>query len=148
MHCKHCGSKIDDDSKFCQSCGGNVGQMGQPLSTQQPINLNTGADTKEIEQINIHKKKFRSQDKGLLIAFILMVGVRLFWIAWDNIIKGKSYSEIEPLVKYFLNPSYIVFWSAPICLALFSRRKEQRIILFIISVIIIGWTIYITYFKS
>ena len=24
MHCKHCGKVIDDDSKYCSYCGGNV----------------------------------------------------------------------------------------------------------------------------
>lgn len=37
MHCKHCGSKIDNDSKFCQSCGGRVEPIEQPMSTEQPV---------------------------------------------------------------------------------------------------------------
>jgi uncharacterized RDD family membrane protein YckC len=43
MHCKHCGSKIDNDSKFCQSCGGKVEPIGHPMSSiDQPVTDNSG----------------------------------------------------------------------------------------------------------
>jgi uncharacterized RDD family membrane protein YckC len=36
MHCKHCGNKIDEDSRFCSFCGGQVVPIGKTIPTDLP----------------------------------------------------------------------------------------------------------------
>jgi hypothetical protein len=147
MHCKHCGNPIENDSKFCSFCGGKIEQIGQSipihhLPTNKPIIKPT------IETVNYKTQNQANSDKGLLVAFAVMVGLRLFYIISDFINKDKAYADLEAYINFVIKPSYIVFWSVPLILALFSKRKVQRITLLIISLTIIGWTIYENFIKS
>lgn len=147
MHCKHCGNQIENDSKFCSFCGGKI----EPISQSIPIQQYTSNEPSNIpvtESPHINTQNLANSDKGLLVAFAVMVGLRLFWFVSDLINKDKSYSDLETYINYVIKPSYIVFWSVPLILALFSKRKEQRIILLVISLAIIGWTIYENFIKS
>lgn len=147
MHCKHCGNQIENDSKFCSFCGGKIDPIGQTIPTQQPINTEPIIHpVTETSEYNLQNQV--NNDKGLLIAFAVMVGARLFWFISDLVNKEKSYSDLETFNDFVIKPSYIVFWSVPLILALFSKRKEQRIILLIISLMILGWTIYENFIKS
>lgn len=147
MHCKHCGNQIENDSKFCSFCGGKIEPIGQSIPIQQPISNEPFNNPVTERPHNISQKNANS-DKGLLVAFAVMVGLRLFWFVSDLINKDKSYSDLETYINFVIKPSYIVFWSVPLILALFSKKKEQRIILLVISLVIIGWTIYENFIKS
>lgn len=146
MHCKHCGNQIENDSKFCSYCGGKIDPIGQSISTQQPI-ITESFIKPVIETSKDNIQYQTNSDKGLLIAFAILVGLRLFWFTYDLINKGKSFSDLETYRNYLIKPSYIVFWSVPLILALFIKRKEKRIVFLIISLVIIGWTIYENFIK-
>lgn len=141
MHCKHCGNQIENDSKFCTFCGGKIEPIGQSIPAQQPTS-NKPFNNPVTETPHINTQNLVNSDKGLLVAFTVMVGIRLFWEVYKLISKGKYYSDLEYYIYYAIRASYIVFWSVPLILALFSKRKEQRIILLVISLAVLGWTIY------
>jgi hypothetical protein len=145
MHCKHCGNQIENDSKFCSFCGGKIEPIGQSIPLQYPP---TNEPIIKHETVNNNTQNQANSDKGLLVAFVVMVGLKLFWIISDYINKYKSYSDLETYINFVIKPSYIVFWSVPLILALFSKRKEQRIILLIISLAFIGLNIYENFIKS
>ena len=147
MHCKHCGNQIENDSKFCSFCGGKIEPISQSIVTQQPTS-NEAYNNPVNETPHINSQNLANSDKGLLVAFAVMVGLRLFWFISDLINKDKSYLDMETYINFVIKPSYIVFWSVPLILALFSKRKEQRIILLVISLVIIGLTIYENFIKS
>lgn len=147
MHCKHCGNQIENDSKFCSFCGGKIEPIGQSIPIHHPP-TNEPIIAPVPETVNYNTQNQANCDKGLLVAFAVMVGLRLFWFISDLINKDKAYSDLETYINFVIKPSYIVFWSVPLILALFSKRKEQRIILLIISLAIIGWTIYENFIKS
>lgn len=147
MHCKHCGNQIENDSKFCSFCGGKIEPISQSIATQQPTS-NEAYNNPVTETPHINYQNLANSDKGLLVAFVVMVGLRLFWFISDLINKDKSYSDMETYINFVSKPSHIVFWSVPLILALFSKRKEQRIILLVISLVIIGLTIYENFIKS
>jgi len=147
MHCKHCGNQIDNDSKFCSFCGGKVDppKISQPQiiieTPTPPVNLSNPSQS-------VSQSSFTRQDNGLLIAFIIMVGLRLYWIIFDLANKGKDYLEIENTIKYFIKPTYLIFWAIPIVLALYVKRKEQKIIMLILGIVALGWSIYENYIKN
>ncbi|WP_276979158.1 zinc ribbon domain-containing protein [Flavobacterium filum] len=147
MHCKHCGNQIENDSKFCSFCGGKIEPIGQSIPIQQPIS-NEPLNNPVTERPRNNSQNHANSDKGLLVAFAVMVGLRLFWFVSDLLNKDKSYSDLETYINFVIKPTYVVFWSVPLILALFSKRKEQRIILLVISLVIIGWTIYENFIKS
>lgn len=147
MHCKHCGNQIENDSKFCSFCGGKIEPIGQSIPIQQSIS-NQPFNNLVTERPHKITQNNANSDKGLLLAFAVIVGLRLFWFVSDLINKDKSYSDLETYINFVIKPSYIVFWSVPLILALFSKRKEQRIILLVISLVIICWTIYENFIKS
>jgi zinc-ribbon domain len=79
MHCKQCGNPIDSNSKFCSYCGVNV----DPPTLSQPQVVVEALHPKVYSSDpthNIFKSRFSRPDRGLLIAFIMMLGLRLFWI--------------------------------------------------------------------
>ncbi len=146
MHCKHCGNQIDNDSKFCSFCGGKVEPIDQSHPTNQSISREQFIIS-PLSEINNNKQSQTNSDNGLLVAFSVMVGLRFFWIISDFVNKDKSYSDLETYYTFVIKPTYILFWSVPLIIALFSKRKEQRIILLIISLMLIVWTIYEHFIK-
>ena len=94
MHCKHCGNQIENDSKFCSFCGGKINPIDQSISTQQQINTESfNKPVIETSKDNIQNQA--NSDIGLIIAFAVMVGLRLFWYIYDLITNGKSFSDLE-----------------------------------------------------
>ncbi|RZK48811.1 MAG: zinc ribbon domain-containing protein [Pedobacter sp.] len=109
MHCKHCGNQIENDSKFCSFCGGKIEPISQSIPIQPTSNEPSNNPVTETPHINT--QNLANSDKGLLVAFALMVGVRLFWFVSDLINKDKSYSDLETYINYVIKPSYIVFFN-------------------------------------
>ncbi len=136
MHCKHCGNKIDNDSKFCSFCGGKVESIVQTSSSQQNSTNQSDNFGNEIIQNQVNN------EKGLLLAFSVLVGSKLLWMVSDFINKTKTYEEVESYNNFILKPSFIIFWSVPLILAYFIKRNEIKTILLIISLVILGVAIY------
>ena len=145
MHCKHCGNKIENDSKFCSFCGGKVESIVQTSSSQE--NLKNHPYYKSENGNDILQNQVNS-DKGLIVAFSIIVGSKLLWMILDFINKNKTYEEVESYNNFILKPSFLVFWSVPLILAYFSKRNEMRTILLIISLAILGVAIYDNFIYS
>jgi hypothetical protein len=96
MHCKHCGNKIDNDSKFCSFCGGLVNPVEQTTSIKPPYqdsgyshqNISQHAPQKleDIFGTNISKNIF-----GFYLIWLL-INLILLFSNWN----GTSYAN-----KYF-----------------------------------------------
>ncbi|NTW33851.1 MAG: zinc ribbon domain-containing protein [Bacteroidetes bacterium] len=102
MHCKHCGNKIDSDSKFCSFCAGKV----EPIMTYNPqptalLKENTEVLNNETSSLN-KNQRILNQDNGLLIAFLILSGLRLFWYLFNLYSKDKSFEDLLPFINYIL----------------------------------------------
>ena len=144
MHCKHCGTQIENDSKFCSVCGGKTEPIEQRVEMQQPINqiLSTSNITTNFEETK--SEKFTN---AFLIIALINFGFILFW----NIIREISnkgdndiYTKMEIIFKPIdiLNLVSVTF----LCL-LFTKKKEHKTILLIIGILLLGWGIYANYFR-
>jgi hypothetical protein len=131
MHCKHCGNSIDNDSKYCAHCGGQV----EPIS-QIP-------DKKDLTDIDPVQG-----DLGLIIAFCIMVGMRIFWYLIRAIEDNSSAETVDIYRKVFMKPSYVIFWSVPLILAVFMKYKELRRILLVVGSVILAMAVYDHFLKG
>lgn len=122
MHCKHCGSQIHNDSKYCSYCGGQV---------EAPV------DTNLIQS-----------DQGLVIAFCMMVGIRLFWLVYDYFSKDVAYYEKLVSFKFIIKPSYVIFWSIPLVLAVFVGRRSLRPLLMFVGFCMLFLSVYDNFIKG
>lgn len=93
MYCKHCGAQIDDNSKFCSSCGQSLGEITQTAPTnnipnEEDIKIQ---EEKKIEAIKNKKKKTKkivkitsiSLGAALAVVLVLVLAVAPF-IAYCN----------------------------------------------------------------
>ncbi|MCR9098975.1 MAG: zinc ribbon domain-containing protein [bacterium] len=146
MHCKHCGNQIEDDSKFCSFCGGRVEFVRQATSAIHARTHETVSNPASVVPNN--SPTSGNGDAGLLVAFIMMVGIRLFWFISDIFTKEKEYAQIESYYEYVVKPSYILFWATPIVLALYSKRKTQKLTLLVLGLLVLAWSIYENFIKQ
>lgn len=81
MYCKHCGAQIDDNSKFCSSCGQSLGETTQTAPTnnipnEEDIKIQ---EEKKLEAIKNKKKKTKKIVKitsislGAVLAVVLVL---------------------------------------------------------------------------
>lgn len=80
MHCKHCGEKIEKDSKFCSFCGGKITHTEKIIEPEKTEN--------ETSKIIPEDKK-----NGNLNSFLIWVGFNTFALI-------MSYSHIMPFSNY------------------------------------------------
>lgn len=140
MYCKHCGNKLESDSAFCSSCGGKIEQTKE--NGHPPL----GADSNEVNStLNIATTP-TNQDKGILIAFFTMAGMRILWLLSDIVNTEDSFAQ--SYINFVLKPSFTIFWCTPLVLAFISRQKSQRIFLLIIGLILLGYSLFETYFQT
>src|SRR5688572_15127581 len=136
MHCKHCGTRIDDDSIYCSSCGGKVDPVRpeQVKVEERPIASHNSAPMEAPRVSANTKSDFSRQDKGILLAFFTMAGMKILWFLSDVINTEEMFSQLY--INAVLTPSSIVFWSTPVILALISKKREQRLILLIVGLLV------------
>lgn len=80
MHCKHCGEKIEKDSKFCSFCGSKITHTEKIIEPEKTEN--------ETSKIIPEDKK-----NGILNSFLIWVGFNTFALI-------MSYSHIMPFSNY------------------------------------------------
>ena len=103
MYCKHCGNKIDDDSKFCKNCGASLVESNKNSEISRkdtPIHLNVDASiapsTKWFQNIRL-----TGTQKNVLLAYAVWFVVHLILLVsgdgrskfFPHIYKGCDYSE-------------------------------------------------------
>jgi hypothetical protein len=145
MYCKYCGKTIEDNSRFCSFCGGNQHLLRQTFSSENP-------STRELEKSTQNYRKSNTiglnhPDTGIIIAFYLLVGFRLFWFISDLVNKDKTYDELKDYNNFIMKPTFVFFWSIPLIMAIYAKNKDHKLIMLIVSVILIGWTIYLEFIK-
>lgn len=125
MHCKHCGNQIDDDSRYCSHCGGQI---------QAPVETNPAY--------------FSQSDTVLIVAFCMMVGLRLFWLLYEWANRYTSYEDKVLSFKFIVKPSYVVFWSIPLILAVFIRTRSLRTIFLLCGFFVLLLAVYDNFIKA
>lgn len=144
MHCKHCGNQIENDSKFCSFCGGKTEPIEQLVEKQQPL---TQTHSPSGFTTNLEKTKSEKFTNAFLIIALVNFGFHLFW----NIIQevaNRGDDEIFTRLEIILKPISIINLISVILLCiLFTKKKEHKTILLIIGILLLGWGIYINYFR-
>lgn len=147
MFCRHCGNEIENGSRFCSFCGGLIDNDGQIILFHEP-NPNIPTSVGESNKSNsLIRRDLIKNDFGILIAFLLMVGLNLFWTIGDLINKADKTQWIDAFFIYIIKPSYVFFWIILIVMAVSSFGKMQRNILLIIGIGVFGFNLYLIYFK-
>lgn len=133
MHCKHCGNQIENDSKFCSFCGGKV----EPAGIQQTINQQEPKQGSNNFQNEATPSSSSQDDKGYLIGGLVIFGVYLFWVLlWTRLIdNGYAY-------YYFDKVRDLILSGIPILFSIYTRKKEHKVILLIIGLLLVFWSIY------
>lgn len=143
MHCKHCGNKIENDSKFCSFCGGKTEPIEQQVEIQQPEKqiYSTPNFTTTSEKIKI--QKFAN---AFLIIGIIDFTFYFFWEVRYKIVENlvDSFSILDIILKpiWIINTCITIF----LCF-FFAKKKEHKSILLILGVLLLGWSIYVEYFR-
>lgn len=128
MYCGNCGSYITDNSKFCSQCGARTairppGRITEPTysTIDQPLYVQNQAGT--------------SQDKGFLICGIILFAIDIFWAVFPRIV--DNWYEY----RAFTFPLSIIGYGIPIMFAVFTKRTDYKIVLFILGGILLCWSI-------
>jgi hypothetical protein len=141
MHCKHCGNQIENDSNFCSFCGGKTVPIGETFQTQQPLT--------QVQSENIvtqsEKPAYQSSrhDNGYFVAGILFFGLQVFWTLFTKFV-DNWYSDF----KYVVIGVNILFSALPILLSIYTKKKEHKIVLLIMGLLLIGWSIYAYFIQN
>jgi len=80
MHCKHCGGKIEKDSKFCSLCGGKITHTEKIIKTRKTENETSKIIPEDKKNVNLN-------------SFLIWVGFNTFALI-------MSYSHIMPFSDY------------------------------------------------
>lgn len=87
MYCKHCGSQINADSRFCSNCGGEQGTTivyAQPLQNEQSIQYSNYASLEIRNYYSSARSCVTTSIIGLVCLVLYFVGV---FFAIVNIIR-------------------------------------------------------------
>ena len=97
MHCKHCGKKIEDDSKFCSFCGGKT------LSIEENIeNVQEEKKISSLENIlETSKDEIQNDNYKPINLFLIWAGFNAFALI-------TSYSKLAFFNKH--SPETEDFW--------------------------------------
>ena len=144
MYCNYCVKVIEDNSHFCSFCGGKTISQAS-LSYSKKKDIENPFHKRDPELVKKTSKKSLSRDQGFLIAFFIMVGLRFFWIVLEKLKHGKNLAQLNVINKILLKPSYVVFWSIPLLMAFYVKKKEQRLLMLILGIIALAMSIYDNY---
>ncbi|MBQ3589623.1 MAG: zinc ribbon domain-containing protein [Clostridia bacterium] len=78
MYCKHCGSQINADSRFCSNCGGEQGATivyAQPLQNEQSIQYSNYASLEIRNYYSSAKSCVATSIIGLCCLVYLFIGI-------------------------------------------------------------------------
>lgn len=146
MHCKHCGKQIEEDSMYCSFCGGKIDKIEKSITKLQPeINVQVKTVSLPISVKSTSEKFLNS----FLIIALVDFGFRLFWEAFYFIVINTSdlkiYEILEPITKplNIINSCIVLF----LCF-LFEKKKHQKMLILILTILVIVWYIYNIYFKT
>lgn len=132
MYCRHCGTQIDNDSKFCSSCGKTnqadaspeIKSYGQPIQQNIPYQQN-----KPIQD--------DKQDLGLVLIALFNIFHVIVWQLFTKL--NENWYENKVLV-HTLEFLFIIQW---IIMFVFAKKVSSRIIIAISGLAIIAFNIYL-----
>jgi len=97
MHCSNCGTKIEDATKFCQSCGKQVGAQGNSVA---------------IEYYAISPKR-------LVLFSILTFGIyEIYWFY-------KNWQAVKKFEGQKISPFWRAIFAVFFCYSLFKKVQES-----------------------
>ena len=81
MFCEKCGSKLEDDSKFCGSCGSNIENVVD-AEVAEKVEVSTSTDTMNV----VKPEALKSAAKGFSITALILglVPILIIWIPVVN----------------------------------------------------------------
>ena len=79
MFCKNCGAKLEDNVKFCPTCGSPVPQE-EPITTAYVSADLQGSKTSRLHTIPSNKKKIKSIVAALSFTVVIMIGIAIIWM--------------------------------------------------------------------
>jgi hypothetical protein len=144
MHCKHCGLQIDDDSKFCTSCGGKVG-VSDGISQSQQFSTPIKNQTNHLT-IDEPKYDFNKISSAFLVIALVDFGYNLLWTIISLYARFTEdygvYEKVSPVTKplVIINTGIVLF----LCF-LFTKNKGHKTFFLILAICNIIYSIYETY---
>lgn len=98
MFCKYCGSKISDDSVFCENCGKRLTQTDDINIKNQSEPEDNAKKNKSVEEPDEQPKSHTSTKKNLritpkLIRNILIASITI--CIFQGIVTAKSFSDLS-----------------------------------------------------
>lgn len=147
MYCNFCVKVIEDNSNFCSFCGGKVITQ-ESLSYSKKNDIENPFHKAEPELLKKTSKKSLNRDQGFLFSFLIMVGLRFFWIAMGKMTIGKDVVQLDYIVKYLMKPSYVIFWCVPLLMAFYVKRMDQKLLMILFGIIALAMSVYENYFMS
>jgi hypothetical protein len=118
MYCRHCGEKIDDDSKFCKYCGKNVEETEQikkekphheNLTKPQNVSLKSQEEPTEKDIIIIANEQLFAIKVIAILSIILYSSILIFGISY--------YDLYDPEYAFGIILLYIIFFGGFIVLS-------------------------------
>jgi len=65
MFCKYCGNELKDDARFCNKCGGKLGQEGQKTQSTEPNEWGKTVSTADFDAVTEKKESISSDSVGV-----------------------------------------------------------------------------------
>ena len=132
MYCRHCGTQIDNDSKFCSSCGkSNQADVVPEIKTQgQPIQQNVSYPQNRPAQDE-------KQDLGLVLIALFSI---FHLIVWQMVTKLNENWYDNKVLVHTLEFLFVIQW---IIMFVFAKKISSRIIIAISGLAIIAFNIYL-----
>jgi uncharacterized membrane protein YvbJ len=132
MYCRHCGNQIDNDSKFCSSCGKTnqtdaspeIKSLGQPIQQNIPYQQNRPVQDDK-------------QDLGLVLIALFSI---FHIIVWQLYTKLNENWYDNKVVVHTLEFLFIIQW---IIMLVFAKKVSSKIIIAICGLAILGYNIYL-----
>jgi hypothetical protein len=146
MYCNYCVKVIEDNSNFCSFCGGIVTSKDN-LAFAGKEKIENPFHKEEPELVKKTLKKVLNRDQGFLFSFVIMVGLRFFWIAMGKMNIGKNVVELDYTIKYLMKPSYVIFWCIPLLMAFYVKRMDQKLLMILFGIIVIALSVFENYLQ-
>ena len=105
MYCPYCGSKIDDDVRFCGECGASLGDLQEDKEFEEK----ELEESEEIEEEIVEEKPKRkpavkkqySKSEKKKLGIILVESIVLLCLVAVFVIVGSAYSNPNKIMKKY-----------------------------------------------
>lgn len=107
MYCKHCGRAIDNDSRFCYSCGGIIDSVGQTIKKSIHI-INPPEILSQSPRLPKYDLSYKRNYTPAIVGIILIFQISIFYYAIYNGQNALDYDN-ELVRSYLFWVFFILF---------------------------------------